>query len=49
MQAKPSATRQISFLMPTLAEQLDPRQPLKQLADTLAWSVFEHTQVVAAA
>jgi len=41
MQAKPSATHQISFLMPTLAEQLDPRQPLKQLADTLPWPEFE--------
>jgi hypothetical protein len=27
--------------MPTLDEQLDPRQPLKQLADTLPWSEFE--------
>lgn len=27
--------------MPTLGEQLDPRQPLKQLADTLPWSEFE--------
>lgn len=41
MQAKPVANRQTSFLMPTLAEQLDPRQPLKQLADTLPWSEFE--------
>jgi IS5 family transposase len=41
MQAKSSATHQTSFLMPTLAEQLDPRQPLKQLADTLPWSQFE--------
>jgi transposase, IS5 family len=41
MQAKPSATCQTSFLMSTLAEQLDPRQPLKQLADTLPWWEFE--------
>lgn len=41
MQPKPAASRQISFLMPTLGEQLDPRQPLKQLADTLPWSEFE--------
>ena len=41
MQAKPAATRQTSFLMPTLAEQLDPRQPLKQLAERLPWSEFE--------
>lgn len=41
MQAKPATSGQTSFLMPTLAEQLDPRQPLKQLADTLPWSEFE--------
>lgn len=41
MQTKSSATHQSSFLMPTLGEQLDPRQPLKQLADTLPWSEFE--------
>jgi IS5 family transposase len=41
MQTKPAASSQISFLMPTLVEQLDPRQPLKQLADTLPWSEFE--------
>jgi len=41
MQAKTSSTRQTSFLMPTLAEQLDPRQPLKQLAEMLPWSEFE--------
>ena len=41
MQAKLSATGQTSFLMPTLAEQLDPRQPIKQLADTLPWPEFE--------
>ena len=27
--------------MPTLGEQLDSRQPLKQLADTLPWSELE--------
>jgi IS5 family transposase len=41
MQTKPAASPQISFLMPTLGEQLDPRQPLKQLADTLPWAEFE--------
>lgn len=41
MQNKPSNSPQISFLMPTLAEQLDPRQPLKQLADVLPWAQFE--------
>jgi transposase, IS5 family len=41
MQTKTSASHQSSFLMPTLGEQLDPRQPLKQLADTLPWFEFE--------
>ena len=41
MQGKPAAPGQTSFLMPTLAEQLDPRQPLKLPADTLPWSEFE--------
>jgi IS5 family transposase len=41
MQSKPSESRQILFLMPMMGEQLDPRQPLKQLADTLPWSEFE--------
>ena len=41
MQAKPSGTRQTSFLMPTLCAQLDPRQPLKQLAERLPWAEFE--------
>jgi IS5 family transposase len=41
MQIKTATSSQISFLMPTLGEQLDPRQPLKQLADTLPWSEFE--------
>jgi IS5 family transposase len=41
MQTKISAAHQTSFLMPTLGEQLDPRQPIKQLADTLPWSEFE--------
>ena len=41
MQSKASGAHQTSFLMPTLGEQLDPRQALKQLADTLPWSEFE--------
>jgi transposase, IS5 family len=41
MQPKSATSHQISFLMPTLGEQLDPRQPLKQLAETLPWSEFE--------
>lgn len=40
MQPKPCASSPISFLMPTLGEQLDPRQPLKQLAGTLPWTEF---------
>jgi transposase, IS5 family len=43
MQTKSIASPQGSFLMPTLGEQLDPRQPLKQLADTLPWSEFEQS------
>jgi IS5 family transposase len=41
MQPKSAACGQISFLMPTLGEQLDPRQPLKQLTDRLPWSELE--------
>ena len=35
-----SAFHQQSFLMPTLAEQLDRRQPLCKLADGIPWEVF---------
>ncbi|MEI8288938.1 MAG: hypothetical protein WCH99_05650 [Verrucomicrobiota bacterium] len=35
MQAKPAASSKNSSLMPTLGEQFDPRQPLKQLAGRL--------------
>lgn len=41
MQAKPSGKHQTSFLMPTLGEQLDPRQPLKQLAEQFPWTELE--------
>jgi hypothetical protein len=41
MQTKACASHQTSFLMPALGEQLDPRQPLKRLADALPWSEFE--------
>jgi len=41
MQSKPATSSQISLLMPTLAEQLDPRQPLKQLAEAIPWLEFE--------
>jgi hypothetical protein len=46
MQAKSCGTQQISFLMPTLGEQLDPRQPLKQLADQIPWEQFECQRAV---
>ena len=41
MQNKSMPSGQVSFLLPTLAEQLDPRQPLKQLAEAIPWSEFE--------
>ena len=41
MQTKTRGSQQISFLMPTLGEQLDPHQPLKQLAERLPWFEFE--------
>lgn len=41
MQPKSSVSQQTSFLLPTLAEQLDPRQPLKKLADSIPWSELE--------
>ena len=41
MQSKPPTSSQISFLMPRLAEQLDPRQPIKQLAEAMPWTEFE--------
>jgi len=40
MKPKAPVAQQTSFLMPTLAEQCDPRQPLKQLADALPWDTF---------
>lgn len=41
MQNKPPGCAQTSFLMPTLAEQLDPRQPLRRLAEAMPWAEFE--------
>lgn len=41
MQAKSCGPHQTSFLMPTLGEQLDPRQPLKQLAEQFPWATLE--------
>lgn len=41
MRTATDSSRQQSFLMPTLREQLDPRQPLYQLAQRLPWSTFE--------
>ncbi len=41
MKPKAPVPQQTSFLMPTLAEQCDSRQPLKQLADALPGATFE--------
>jgi IS5 family transposase len=41
MKSKVSSSQQSSFLMPGLAEQCDPRQSLKQLADAIPWNTFE--------
>jgi IS5 family transposase len=41
MQSRGKPTRQQNFLMQTLAEQLDRRQPLYKLAERMPWSVFE--------
>lgn len=37
--AKPETQR--SFLMPTLAEQCDPRHPLRKLGERIPWPQFE--------
>jgi IS5 family transposase len=37
------ASGQQSFLMPTLREQLDPRHPLRVLAERIPWSTFEES------
>ena len=39
--SKAASSQQSSFLLPTLAEQCDPRQSLKQLADAIPWNTFE--------
>lgn len=41
MRPKTGSGEQRSFLLPTLREQLDPRQPLYQLAEQLPWASFE--------
>lgn len=41
MQFRGKRVHQQSFLMPSLAEQLDRRQPLFKLADGIPWQVFE--------
>jgi transposase, IS5 family len=41
MKSKALVAQQTSFLTPALAQQCEPRQPLKQLADTLPWATFE--------
>jgi|HubBroStandDraft_1064217.scaffolds.fasta_scaffold118933_2 IS5 family transposase len=41
MKAKQKPVEQKSFLLPTLAEQLDARRPIYQLAEKIPWSDFE--------
>ncbi len=41
MRSQAPSAAQSSFLMPTLREQLDARQPLYQLAQALPWATFE--------
>src|SRR6185295_17358315 len=41
MRSRGSSSEQKSFLMPTLREQLDARQPLYKLAVALPWASFE--------
>lgn len=41
MRAKTSPVHQPSFLFPTLAEQCDPRHPLRKLSDRIPWGSFE--------
>jgi IS5 family transposase len=41
MRSQAPSAAQSSFLMPTLREQLDARQPLYQLARALPWATFE--------
>jgi IS5 family transposase len=41
MKAKKSPVHQPSFLFPTLAEQCDPRHPLRKLSDRIPWRSFE--------
>lgn len=36
-------SRQQSFLMPTLREQLDPRHPLRVLSERIPWNTFEES------
>ena len=41
MKSRAHSTDQTSFLMASLREQLDPRQPLCRLADAIPWETFE--------
>src|ERR1035438_4856347 len=41
MKAKRKLVEQKSFLLPTLAEQLDARRPIYQLAGKIPWSDFD--------
>ena len=46
MKSKKTPTHQRSFLMPTLAEQCDPRQPLKKLADAIPHEVVDCSEML---
>lgn len=41
MQSKKTVTNQVGFLAPTLKEQLNPKQELYLLSETINWSYFE--------
>jgi hypothetical protein len=41
MKSRLKPSQQRSLLFPTLAEQCDPRQALKKLADTIPWDKFK--------
>lgn len=41
MKPAKNSSRQTSFLMPSLAEQCDPRHPLRKLSERIPWKEFE--------
>ena len=43
MKARSEPSQQTSLLMPSLAEQCDPRQPLAKLAREIDWRHFEES------